>query len=205
MPGQQLWLPNPPDGTPITLGFDGSRNNDWTCLAAETMTGHSFTPRWGKDGHGAWWDPKEHGDRIPHGEVSAAVDEMFDRFDVVRMYCDPEDWETDIEGWALEYGAERVIIWPTNRVQPMYDELRRFEADLMEGRITHDGCPVAARHFDNARRVAKTGQRYLIGKPNEVQKIDMAMARILAHTAKADAVADGWEPRKPRSKVRVWR
>ena len=113
---RQLWLPNPPDGTPICIGFDGSLNNDWTALQAETMDGFSFTPRIGPDKIGSYWNPAEYGDRIPHGQVEAAVDELFERFVVVRMYPDPQDWETDIENWALKYGKERVITWPTNRV-----------------------------------------------------------------------------------------
>lgn len=204
MPGQ-LWLPNPPDGTPICLGFDGSLNNDFTAIGAETMDGYSFTPRITTDGVPSVWDPREHGGRIPHGEVAAAVDELFGRFDVVRFYCDPEDWDTDIENWALEHGAEHVIVWETNRVKQMYEELRRFENDLREGRIRHDGCPIATQHVSNARKVPRPAQRYVLSKPNENQKIDVAMARVLAHTAKSDAVAAGWEPQKKRSKVRVWR
>lgn len=44
MPSQP-WLPNPPDGTAICLGFDGSINNDWTSISGQTMDGYSFTPR----------------------------------------------------------------------------------------------------------------------------------------------------------------
>lgn len=201
----RTWLPNPPDGTSICLGFDGSINNDWTGIGAQTMAGYSFTPRVGPDQLPAFWNPKEHGDRIPHGEVHAAVDELFERYDVVRMYPDPEDWETDIEDWALAHGAEHVIAWPTNRIRQMYEEIRRFESDLREGRITHDGCPIVTAHVANARKVARPGQRYILGKPNENQKIDGAMVRILANTACRDALAEGWEPPKPKAKVRVWR
>ncbi|RCL91806.1 MAG: terminase [Microbacterium sp.] len=199
------WLPNPPDGSHVCLGFDGSINNDWTALTAQTMDGYSFTPRWGPSQLGTYWNPAEHGDRIPHGEVDVAVDEMFTRFKVVRFYADPEDWETDIESWALRYGAERVLMWRTNREHAMYDEIRRFEADLRNGLIRHDGCPATTTHMGNAKKVGKPGQRYILGKPNENQKIDLAMTRILANAAVRDALAGGWEPPKPRSKVRVWR
>ncbi len=64
MQHQRPWLPNPPDGTAICLGFDGSINNDTTGIRAETMTGHAFTPRWGPDrDRPTFWDPKQHGDR----------------------------------------------------------------------------------------------------------------------------------------------
>ncbi|GAA4762538.1 terminase [Microbacterium gilvum] len=199
------WLPNPPDGTPIGVGFDGSINNDWTAIRAQTMDGYSFTPRWGPSNLGTWWNPAEHGGLIPHSEVDVAVDEIFDRFLVVRMYCDPEDWDTDIDRWQLRHGAERVIVWPTNSVNRMYPEIRRFEADLRQGLITQDGCPRTAQAMDNARKVGKPGQKYILGKPNETQKIDLAMTSILANAAVRDALAGGWTPPKPRTKVRVWR
>lgn len=201
----RIWLPNPPDGTSICLGFDGSQNNDWTAIGAETMDGLSFTPRWGPDSFGTHWNPAEHGDRIPHSQVDVAVEELFDRYRVVRMYCDPQDWETDIENWAIRHGAEHVITWPTNNVTKMHAEIVRFENDLKEGRIRHDGDPTTALHIGNAKKVGKPGQKYILGKPNEHQKIDLAMTRILAHTAVRDALSAGWEPPKPRSKMRVYR
>lgn len=206
MPNPRPWLPNPPDGTPICLGFDGSINNDTTGIRAQTMTGFAFTPRWGPDRETpTFWDPKEHGDRIPHSEVDVAVDELFDRYVVVRMYADPEDWNTDIETWALRHGEEHVVEWPTNSISRMYEEIRRFEADLANGRITQDGCPITELHMGNAKKVAKPGQKYILGKPNETQKIDLAMCSILANAAVRDSLAAGWEPPKPRAKVRVWR
>lgn len=203
---QRPWLPNPPDGTPICLGFDGSVNNDWTGIRAETMTGYSFTPRWGPTPDTPTiWNPREHGDRIPHSEVDAALDEIFDRFVIARFYADPEDWTTDIERWAAKFGEEKVIEWPTNQVARMYPEIRRFEADLREGLITHDGCPITTAHMGNAKKVGKPGQKYILAKPNENQKIDLAMCSILANAAVRDALAAGWSAPKPRAKVRVWR
>ena len=175
---RQSWLPNPPDGAFICVGFDGSRNNDWTGLGAETMDGYSFTPRVGPNEYPSFWTPAEHGGRIPHGEVEAAVDEIFTRWNVVQMYCDPQDWETDIEDWALEHGNEKVVVFPTNNISKMYPEIVRFEEDLVEKRIRHDGCPIVGGHVNNAKKVGKPGQKYLLGKPNENQKIDGAMIRI---------------------------
>jgi len=202
---RQRLLPNPPAGTPICLGFDGSLNNDWTALQGETMDGYSFTPMWGPDQVATLWNPAEHGDRIPHVDVATAVGEMFDRYDVQRMYCDPQDWDTDIETWALQHGEEHVIAWPTNRVGAMHAELARFANDLAEGRIRHDGHPVASGHMLAAKKIGKPGQKYILGKPSEKQKIDAAMAKVLAHTAARDVLATGWEPRRSRGKMRVLR
>jgi hypothetical protein len=171
--------------------FDGSETNDWTALGAETIDGYSFTPRYGPDERPAVWDPAEWNGRIPRGEVRAAIDEVMSTYTVARMYCDPQDWRTEIGEWALAYGPV-VFEWATNRTSQMYEAIRTFEVDLATGRIEHDDCPIARTHIANARKVAKPGQKYILGKPADHQKIDVAMARILAHEAKNDALAAGW-------------
>lgn len=191
----QPWLDNPPPGTRICAGFDGSDVNDFTAIRCETEDGFQFTMRYGPDARPTVWNPREWGGYIPRSEVHAAVDEMFTRYAVKNFYCDPKDWQTDIGEWSVKYGAEHVKVWHTNRQQQMFDELRRFEADLAQGRIKHDGCPIARAHMMNAAKVAISGQRYILGKPDKSKdhmKIDVAMASVLAHTAAMDAVADGW-------------
>lgn len=186
------WLPNPPDDTAICLGFDGSENNDHTAIQAETLDGFTFTPRYGPDKRPTIWNPAEWNGQIPRSEVHAAVDELFSRYRVKRMYCDPQDWYSEIGDWSLSYGEEHVFEWATNRISKMYAEIKRFEIDLATKRITHDGCPVTAIHIGNARKAAKAAQQYVLIKPTDHQKIDAAMARILAHTAASDAREDGW-------------
>ncbi|WP_310889910.1 terminase TerL endonuclease subunit [Clavibacter capsici] len=184
--------------------LDGSKNNDYTAISAETIDGYSFTPRWQDDQRPTMWNPALTGGRIPHSDVAAAVDELMRRFKVKRFYCDPQDWDTDIDNWGLLYGVETVITWPTNRISAMHAELVRFEEDLIEQRIQHDGCPITTAQIANARKKAQPGQRYTIEKPNEHQKIDMVMARVLAHTAARDSIAAGWAIPKPKPKLRVW-
>lgn len=186
------WLPNPPDGTRICLGMDGSENNDWTAIQGETIDGLTFTPRYGPDDRPTVWNPDEWGGQIPRGEVHAAVDELFGRYDVERMNCDPHDWYSEIGEWALKYGDNHVFEWPTNQTSRMFAEIKRFEIDLATGRVTHDGCPIATIHAANAKKIAKPGQKYVLGKPTDHQKIDAIMARILAHTAAAEAREAGW-------------
>lgn len=193
MADTQDWLPNPDDGTPICAGFDGSENNDWTAIRCETRDGLLFTPRYGPDRRPTIWNPAEWGGEIPRGEVRAAVDEIFTRWKVKRFYCDPQDWYSEIGDWALEHGEEHVFEWQTGKVDRMFHAIRRFEADLRTGRIEHDGCSIAATHVANARKVAKPGQKYILGKPTDHQKIDVAMASILAHEAAADAREAGWD------------
>jgi hypothetical protein len=189
----------------VCLGFDGSLNNDWTCIRAETVDGHQFTPVYGPDRRPTFWNPSEWGGEIPRGEVRAAVDELFATFEVERSYWDPEDWDTEIDNFALAFGETKVLVWRTNRITQMYEAIRRFETDLITGATTHDGCPITAVHVANARKVAKPGQKYVLGKPSEQQKIDGAMGSILAHEAAADARVSGWSSEPQDNSVLVFR
>ena len=199
----QKWMPNPPDGTAISLGFDGSESNDWTAIQAETYDGFTFTPRYGPDSRPTIWNPAEWNGQIPRSEVHAAVDELFTRYRVERFYADPNDWFSEIGDWSLLYGDNHVFEWPTNRIKAMYAEIKRFEIDLSTRRITHDGCPITAIHMANARKAAKAAQQYVLIKPADHQKIDAVMARILAHTAASDARESGWDPTPKRRRVVV--
>jgi hypothetical protein len=180
-----------PAGTPVGLGFDGSDSDDWTAIRLETPDGHRFTPVYGPDRRPTIWNPAEWGGQIPRGEVDAAVDEICTRFRVVRAYCDPRDWQSEIGDWALRYGDKVFVEWATYRVVQMHDALERSVTDLVTGRSTHDSCPITSTHVANARKVAKPGQRYILGKPSQHQKIDAAMADTLAHEAAADARTAG--------------
>lgn len=177
------------------MGFDGSDVDDWTALRAETLKGHLFTPRYeiGGETFPTIWNPAEYGGRVPRSHVHAAVEQLFENYDVVRMYCDPPDWKSEIESWALAHGDKVVVEWATYRVVPMHESLQRFMIDVQNGSITHDGCPITEMHMRNAKKVPKPAGRYLIGKPHGAyhQKIDAAMASVLAHEAASDARAAG--------------
>lgn len=187
----------PPDGTSVCGGFDGSENDDWTAIKLETREGLLFTPTYGPDQRPAYWNPSEWGGTIPRGEVEAAWDEIARRYELVRVYCDPgfhdeRSWESDIEEWAQLYGEEVFISWPTNMVQRMYGALTRFHADASKRTILLDSCVATRTHLLNCKKVAKPGDRYILGKPAQTQKIDIAMTAVLAHEAAADARAAGW-------------
>ena len=183
----------PPADGPICLGFDGSRSGDWTALRAETLDGYRFTPTYGEDGRPTVWRPDAWPEgRIPRGEVLAAMDELFRRYDVQRLYVDPRHWETQADAWASEHGAETVAMWHTNRTTYMHDALVRYREDLAEGLTSHDDDTTMRTHALNARKVAKPGDRFILGKPSEHQKIDLLMADVLAHEAAADARTSGW-------------
>ena len=195
----QVWLPNPPDGTAVCGGFDGSWNNDWSAIKLETREGLLFTPRYGPDRRPTIWNPAEWDGRTPRGEIEAAWDELARRYKLLRVYCDPgfrdeRDYSSDIERWDQLYGPDVFVPWVmsgSQRQNAVFAALRRFEADI-ETFIRHDGCPITATHVANARKVALPGDRYLLGKPENSQKIDAGVTSVLAHEAASDMRAEGW-------------
>lgn len=187
------WLPEPSPGTPVSLGFDGSDVDDWTAIRGRVMSdGYAFTPRFG--GSATIWNPAEQPDhRVSRVLVSHAVDELFTRFDVVRFYCDPPGWQSEIDDWALRHGEERVLRWETYRPKQMSYALERYVTDLRAGQFDHDGCPITSAHVANAVKAPRKNDTYVLAKASRAQKIDAAMADVLAHEARADALTAGWQ------------
>jgi phage terminase large subunit-like protein len=197
MAAGRLWLPNPPKGTSVCGGFDGSLNNDWTAIKLETREGFIFTPRYGPDRLPTIWNPEKWGGKIPRDQVDVAWAEIARRYRLLRVYCDPgfhdeTDWSTEIETWDEEHGPEVFVPWPTNQLNRMYPGLRRFESDLENGVITHDGCPWTATHMANARKIPARNDKYVLGKPSQDQKIDVCVTSVVCHEAAADERAAGW-------------
>lgn len=195
----------PPEaGARICLGFDGSQTGDWTALRAETLDGYRWTPTYGPSGRPTFWNPAEWEGRIPRSEVNAAVDELFAKYEVARFYCDPHPWETQVDDWSLRYGSDIVVAWPTNQIGRMYDALTRFLQDTADHTTTHSVDQTAKLHMMAARKVAKPGDRYVLGKPSQNQKIDISMADILAHEAAADMRQLGWGQQDDNVYVYGW-
>ncbi len=191
-----------PDGAMVALGFDGSMYDDWTAIRARWIDGealYGFTPTFADD-TATVWNPADFGGEIPRGEVQAAVAELFERYQVVRFYLDPELWQSEIDDWAARYGPKVVVQWPTYRTRQMAAALERLKTDVAAGNLTHDADPAMLTHVRNARRVRRSGG-IVIGKPNDHQKIDLAMADALAHEAACDARTAGLT--KPTQPARV--
>jgi len=167
-----------------------------------------FTPRYGPDQRPAIWHPAEWHGQIPRDQVLIARQEIRRRYRVYRSYNDPDPyWRTEIGLWAQAEGEKVVLEWPTNQDRRMHEALKRFIADLRTGAIRDDGCPITAQHMANAVKRAKPGDRYVLAKPVGAnhQKIDAAMASVLAHEAACDARADGWTEVQTPSTVWVMR
>src|SRR5690606_29942688 len=91
-----------PSGTLVGVGFDGSTSHDATVIRVCTPDGYSFLWRkWSRPSGVQEW-------RVPRDEVDMAVAELFERYQVGLMLCDPPGWRTEIERWQERYG-ERVL------------------------------------------------------------------------------------------------
>lgn len=183
--------------TPIVIGFDGSDVDDWSGIRAETLDGYQFTPTY-HDGRPTIWNPADFGGRVPRGEVLAAIEEIYDRYDVVRGYFDPPYWQSEIDMLEGRY-PKRVFRWETYRPKQMHAALERFRTDVVlpDSTFTHDGNESVAIHIRNAIEVPRVPYpSYMIFKPHgsTSQKIDLAMSSVLAHEAASDVIAAGYSP-----------
>jgi len=186
--------------TRIVLGFDGSDMDDWTAIRAETMDGYQFTPLYGANDEPTIWNPADYGGQVPRAEVRAAMEQLMNRYDVVRLYADPPYWDTEVDEWVDQYGEERVIRWYTRRMVQMHAAAERLKTDVVKrntaegaraAAFTHDGCPLTQAHIENARQAERPSGLYVLRKASPAQKIDIAVSSVLAHEALGDVIAAG--------------
>lgn len=192
----------PPKGTPIGIGFDGSISHDATVLRGCTVDGYSFLI-------GAWERPLGPAGvdwRVPRLEVQAKVFEAFAHWKVGRMLCDPPRWQTEIAAWATKFGEDKVLFFDTyadRRIGPAVD---RWLTAIAEGKHTHDGDTTTGLHVGNAfkaklrTRLDEGDERvlYRLVKGEGGGKIDAAVTDVLAFEAAMTMPA----PKKPTAAPR---
>jgi phage terminase large subunit-like protein len=169
-------------GDRIAIGFDGSRHGDATGIVGCRIDDALLVPL------GVWEAPK--GVRewdVPTSEVDAAIANAMETFDVVRGYFDPPLWQSEIDAWAREYGEPAIVRYPTNRARFM-QAAERFRTDVIEGHVHHAEDERLTRHVLNAQvREARGG--YYLDKSSSTEKIDLAVAAVLAYEARCDVIA----------------
>lgn len=175
-----------PLGASITAGFDGSVSGDATGLVAmDLATGTMkvlavFEP-----------DPMDSEWTVSRDDVNAAIDQMFTKYDVKMLWCDPSFYEPDVLAWSQAHKNRVERIPPTNhRIAPM---AQQFIADLVAKDIGHDGDPTLQRHVLNA--VATEAGSFRKEKKSSPRKIDLLACAVLANGAR-HAVAD----RQPKNR-----
>ncbi|MGW4802993.1 hypothetical protein [Kitasatospora sp. NPDC004272] len=128
-----------PPGSAVVLGFDGFHTElGIASLRAETLDGYQFTPTYGPQGLLTVWSPADWGGQVPRLEVHAALDELMDRYTVVRGYFNPSYWEGEIDAWSAKYGEKRIVRWPTYRRLAMRAAFARLLAALSGNALRHD-------------------------------------------------------------------
>ncbi|MGW3735158.1 DUF6233 domain-containing protein [Streptomyces sp. NPDC005148] len=149
-----------------------------------------------------WKPPTEspgEGWQVPVVEVLAPT---FDRYDVVGFYADPAKWKSHVADWEAAYGPRLLVQstrnhpiewWMTGgRSTLIVRALEKFHTALTERELTIDGSPALVRHLLNSRRrKTRTGIQIMKENPDSPNKIDAAIAAVLAWQCRLDAVAAG--------------
>lgn len=201
------------DGDTITLGFDGSRSRARGVTDATALIGCRV-----EDGHlfqiAVWEQPEGPAGedwQVPTAEVLAAVEETFERFNVVGFYADPAKWEGHVSNWEAKYssqlqvkssGPHPIEWWMVGgRQSATVRALEVFHNAVIDREMSHDGSYALTRHILNARRrVGRSGITIAKEHPSSIRKIDAAIAATLAFRARMDAVAAGVTSAPKKSK-----
>jgi phage terminase large subunit-like protein len=125
---------------------------------------------------------------VPREEVDAAVATAHEQYTVVRGYYDPPLWQTEIDGWAREFGEQTVMRFATNR-RRFQGATERFRTDVASGEVPHVGDAQLTAHVLNAHVHKARGYWLAKARPSSPDKIDGAVAAILAYEARADVLA----------------
>ena len=178
-------------GDKVTLGFDGSKTNDWTALVACRVDDAMLFPI-------RIWNPdKFHNHEVPRDQVDAMVHSAFERYNVVAFRADVKEFEAYVDQWAQKwYKQLKVKASPANAVafdmrgnQKRFAlDCERFEDAVFEREVYHNGDPVLRQHVLNAKRHPTNYDAIAIRKASKdsSRKIDAAVSSVLAFGARHD-------------------
>ena len=191
-------------GTEITLGFDGSRKRSRGVTDATGLIGCRVS-----DGHifeiKVWEQPEGPAGEdweIPTAEVDFEVRKAHESYKVVGFFADPAKWESYIAQWESDFGKNYRVKssqqhpiewWMTgNRSYLVVRALEQFYNAIVDKELTHDGSLVLSRHILNARRrLGRSGLTIAKEHPDSKNKIDAAVAAVLAFQARLQALSKG--------------
>ncbi|HEY3491360.1 MAG TPA: hypothetical protein VGK43_00310 [Solirubrobacterales bacterium] len=179
----------------VVIGVDGARFRDGIgIVATEVSTGYQWSV-------GIWDRPALAGEDYEHplDEIDAAMIDVFERFNVQRVYIDPQWIDHLVTRWTERWG-ERIFHWETHRNRPMARAVANFASALKAGDQSHDGDEDFAQHIANARRRNLKILGDADGKPlwviekersDSPKTMDGAMAAILSWQARGDVLQAG--------------
>lgn len=206
----------------ITLGFDGSFSDDHSALiGCHVDSDHLFEID--------IWTPDELTNQVDRAAIDRKVRETFENFDVVGFYSDLHPWESYVDRWAEDFGADLIvkattrqpIAWDMrSRIQAFTVACERLNASIVESskkleqargsdpgpRLTHCGSSRFRIHALNAKR---SPNRFGVSVRKEhresSRKIDAVPAAVLARLARMDylALPESRRVRKTRTGV-IW-
>lgn len=197
------------DGDTVTLGADGSVNDDATAVVACRLD----------DAHlellGYWQKPEDWPDdvewQVDREAVDACISDARRRFNVVGMFMDPPHWADYLDRWHNEFAHKmkvqatqrRPLEWWTNRPTQMVLALQRFWEAVRERRVSFTPADdrvgekrafaiLLRRDVLNARRnPTRAGLQIRKDYPKSPKKIDACMAAVLAYECRNDGIAGG--------------
>lgn len=163
-------------GRKVVCGFDASRNKDCTAIVIQDYeTGFLWL-------ESVWEKPSDAPEdwHIPRSEVIAAVEAIFQKYDVIVMYADRYAFEFEIKEWRGRGMRVESYTQSHERIRPA---ATAFRDDIIEKRISHGGQEVFTKHVLNAI----TDERYIYRKPGgkaSREKIDSLAAAVMANNAR---------------------
>lgn len=178
-------------GDKITLGFDGSKSNDWTALVAcRVDDGCLFLIK--------AWNPQNYStEEVPREEIDALVRSCFERYDVVGFKADVKEFEAYVDQWTQSFHKKlKVKASPNNAVAfDMRGNQKRFALDcerfldaVLEQEIVHNADPTLRQHVLNAKRHPTVYDAISIRKASKdsSRKIDAAVCAVLAWASRQE-------------------
>lgn len=198
-----------PDGELVVVGVDGARWDDALAIVATTVeSGHQWPL-------GVWERPGDAGDDYEHPteDVDGVLLDAFERFEVWRVYIDPQKIEHLVDRWrgrwnhSHDRNRQKIVEWFTNRPKQIGYAMRAYRAAMTAADLSHDGDAMMGRHVANAYR-QPLNLRDEDGRPlwtirkefrGAPRKIDAAMAGCLSWECRGDAVAAGAKKRRSKA------
>lgn len=177
-------------GDTITLGFDGSKSNDFTALVACRLSDGLLEVI-------RVWNPEDFGGEVPRDQVDSTVRWMFSHYKVVGFRADVKEFESYIAGWTKDFGKKmKVKASPGNPIAfDMRGQTKKFAFDcekfldaVVEKAVCHGGDKTLAVHVLNAHRHPTTFDAISIRKASKdsSRKIDAAVAAVLAFSTRQE-------------------
>jgi phage terminase large subunit-like protein len=162
------------------LGFDGSFSGDTTVIVGctiptEDKPAHIFLVK-------AWEKPVEADDswRVDIQDAEFEIAKFCAAYKVREVACDPFRWQRSME--VLQDQGIPIVEYPSTSARRMVASCARFYDAVTEGRLSHDGDPLVARHFTNAViKIDNLGPRIVKENRNSNRRIDAAVAAVIAY------------------------